>query len=196
MVQKDYRKWLSSTGLLSPTFLTEEKKRSCPTTGQGERKLTVTLIERWAYVLAVICYAPLPPRQLHINPAAGPPAQHGPAAQIQTVLSQPLPPLKGDNLKVQVVQVLYAPGGSSQPHSHPCPVIGYVLEGAVRMQVKGGEEKIYRAGESFYEAPNGVHLVSANASKSLPARFLATFVCDHQAPLTSPVSTSHEGRQP
>ena len=154
----------------------------------------MTLIERWAYVLAVICYAPLPPGSSTSTPPQAPPAQHGPAAQIQTVFSQQLPPLKADNLKVQVVQVRYAPGGSSQQHSHPCPVIVYVLEGAVRMQVKGGEEKIYRAGESFYEAPNGVHLVSANASKSLPARFLATFVCDHQASLSSPVSTGQEGQ--
>ena len=50
------------------------------------------------------------------------------------------------------------------PTRHPCPVIGYVLHGAVRMQVKGGPEALYQAGDSFYEAPNGIHLVSKNAS--------------------------------
>jgi quercetin dioxygenase-like cupin family protein len=30
--------------------------------------------------------------------------------------------------------------------------------------VKGEAEAIYKAGESFYEAPNGVHLVSADTT--------------------------------
>jgi quercetin dioxygenase-like cupin family protein len=38
--------------------------------------------------------------------------------------------------------------------------------------VKGQAEMIYKAGESFYEAPNGVHLVSANASSSEPPEFV------------------------
>jgi quercetin dioxygenase-like cupin family protein len=51
-----------------------------------------------------------------------------------------------------------------------------------------GPATIYRAGDSFYESPNGRHLVSANASQSESATFLATFVCDHPTPLTVPVS--------
>jgi quercetin dioxygenase-like cupin family protein len=50
--------------------------------------------------------------------------------------------------------------------------------------VKGEAEAIYKAGESFYEAPNGVHLVSANASAAEPAKLLATMICDHEAPLS------------
>ena len=30
--------------------------------------------------------------------------------------------------------------------------------------MKGEPETIYKAGESFYEAPKGIHLISANAS--------------------------------
>ncbi len=85
------------------------------------------------------------------------------------------------------VEVTYPPGGSSAPHSHPCPVIGYVLKGTVRMQVKGGALSTYTAGDSFYEAPNGVHLVSENASAKQPANFLAFFICDHAAPLSAKV---------
>ncbi|HYL99415.1 MAG TPA: cupin domain-containing protein [Blastocatellia bacterium] len=100
--------------------------------------------------------------------------------------SHALPKMDGDHLKVNIVEVTYGPGESSKPHSHPCPVIGYVIEGAVRIQVKGEPEMTYKAGESFYEAPNGVHAVSANASDKEPARFLAYFVCDHETPLTVP----------
>ncbi len=54
------------------------------------------------------------------------------------------------------------------------------------MQVKGEPEHVYKTGESFYEAPNGVHLVSANASEKEPARFVVSFICDHETPLTVP----------
>jgi quercetin dioxygenase-like cupin family protein len=54
----------------------------------------------------------------------------------------------------------------------------------LRTQVKGEAEAVYKAGESFYEAPNGVHLVSANASKARPAKFIAYFVCDQETPLS------------
>ena len=53
------------------------------------------------------------------------------------------------------------------------------------MQVKGEPEAIYRTGESFYEAPYGVHLVSANASDKEPAKLIAYFVCDHDTSLLS-----------
>jgi quercetin dioxygenase-like cupin family protein len=102
------------------------------------------------------------------------------------VFTQPLPALDGQRLEAKIVEVTYGPGESSQPHSHPCAVIGYVLEGAVRMQVKGEPEAIYKAVQSFYEAPNGVHAISANASKTERARFLAYFTCDHETPLTVP----------
>src|SRR5271170_7409792 len=98
-------------------------------------------------------------------------------ARTRIVFSQSLPQLDATHLKVTTVEVTYPPGGSSAPHSHPCPVIGYVLRGAVRMQVKGGPVSVYRPGDSFYEAPNGVHMVSANASRTEPAVFLAYFIC-------------------
>ena len=107
--------------------------------------------------------------------------------QARTVFSHALPQLDGSHLAVTTVEVTYPPGGSSKPHTHPCPVVGYVLRGAGRMQVKGGTESVYKTGDSFYEAPNGVHLVSANASLTEPATFLAYFVCDGTAPLSTPV---------
>jgi quercetin dioxygenase-like cupin family protein len=112
----------------------------------------------------------------------------GQTQRSQMKFSHALPKLDGAHLQVKVVEVRYEAGGSSAPHSHPCPVIGHVLEGAVRMQVKGEPEATYKAGESFYEAPNGVHLVSANASDKEPARFLAYFVCDRETPVTVPAS--------
>lgn len=104
--------------------------------------------------------------------------------QARIPFAHDLPRLDGSHLKVTVVEVRYDPGESSPPHSHPCPVIGYVIEGTLRTQVRGQPEAVYKAGESFYEAPNGVHLISANASDKKPAKFIAYFVCDHDAPLS------------
>jgi quercetin dioxygenase-like cupin family protein len=46
----------------------------------------------------------------------------------------------------------------------------------------------YQAGETFYEAPNRIHLISANASSSEPAKFVAYLICDHDAPLGEDVA--------
>lgn|SRR5271169_650547 len=102
----------------------------------------------------------------------------------RVVASHSLPKLDGDHLKVVLVEVNYGPGEASSPHSHPCAVIGYVAEGSLRTQVKGEPERTYSAGESFFEPPNGVHLVSANASSTKPAKLVAYLVCDRDAPLS------------
>jgi len=98
--------------------------------------------------------------------------------------SKELPPLEGAHLKATLVEVNYGPGEASSPHSHPCAVVGYVVEGSLRTQVKGEPQTTYRAGESFYEPPNGIHLVSANASFEKPAKFVAFLICDHDTPLS------------
>ena len=84
--------------------------------------------------------------------------QHADAPQAATdqpraPFSHALPHLDGDRLKATVVEVTYAPGESDPPHSHPCPVMVYVIEGSYRSQVKGQPEAIYHPGESFYEPP-------------------------------------------
>ena len=105
----------------------------------------------------------------------------------QIVISQALPALDGDHLKTVLAEVRYAPGEVSPPHKHPCPVLVYVVEGSIRTQVEGHPETIYKAGQSFYEPPNGIHQLSANASTTEPARFLAYFICDRDAPLSTDV---------
>lgn len=109
-------------------------------------------------------------------------------AQVRTALAHALPQLDGSHLKVTVVEVVYPPGGASKPHTHGCPVVGYIAQGAIRYQIKGEPETIFQAGDSFYEAANGVHQISANASQTEPAKLVAFFLCDHDAPLSTAVS--------
>jgi hypothetical protein len=42
----------------------------------------------------------------------------------------------------------------------------YVFQGSVVMQVRGGKQLTLEAGQTFYEAPDDVHIVGRNASKS------------------------------
>ena len=116
--------------------------------------------------------------------------------QAPAPFSHALEALDGSRLKVTVVEVRYGPGQSSRPHSHPCPVIGYVLEGSLRTQVRGEPEAVYASGQAFYEAANGAHIVSANASTEKPVRFLAYFTCDRDAPLVQPVPDSGRPSRP
>lgn len=139
---------------------------------------------KWMRFTAIVPCVAMALSGAQITPASSKPARD------KTILSRSLPRLDGSNLKVTVVEVTYGPGESSAPHSHPCPVIGYVLDGALRTKVKGETEAVYKIGESFYEAPNGIHAISANASPSKPARFLAFFICDHDTPLSIPTVDS------
>jgi len=111
------------------------------------------------------------------------------------VMSQALPVLEGDHLKAVLLEIRYGPGEASPPHSHPCAVIGYVVEGSLRTEIQGKPEMIYTAGQSFYEEPHAVHFVSANASATEPAKFLAYFICDRDTPLTVdvPARNSQQG---
>jgi len=110
----------------------------------------------------------------------------GPRPRTRVALSRTLTTPDGHQVEATVVEVTYEPGGSSPPHSHPCPVMVHVIEGAIRTRVKGEPEAVYRAGQAFHEAAGGLHEFSANASDRSPARFLAIFVCDRQRPLTVP----------
>ena len=117
--------------------------------------------------------------------AAVPVPQSPSEGRTRMVLSKALPKLDGEHLRATLVEVRYGPGEVSSPHRHPCAVMAYVVQGAVRIQVESGAETIYQAGESFYERPNDFHLVSANASSTEPAKFVAYFICDRDTPLST-----------
>ena len=86
-----------------------------------------------------------------------------------------------------MISVEYPPGGSDPVHRHDAHAFVYVLEGSIVMQVQGGEEVTLTPGQTFYESPKDVHVVSRNASKTNPAKFLVFFVKDKGAPVLVPV---------
>ncbi len=86
-----------------------------------------------------------------------------------------------------MLTVEYAPGEDSAIHRHNAHVFVYVLEGTVIMQVKGGKQLTLGPGQTFYESPEDIHVVSRNASKTKPAKFLVFFVKDKGTPSLVPV---------
>jgi quercetin dioxygenase-like cupin family protein len=105
-------------------------------------------------------------------------------ATVTPLMTKALPDLPGR--EALMITVEYGPGQSSTPHRHNAHTFVYVLEGSVEMQVKGGEPVTLSPGQTFYEGPDDVHLVSRNASATRPARFLVLFVKGKDAPVTVP----------
>src|SRR3954463_4933489 len=85
-----------------------------------------------------------------------------------------------------MILVEHAPGGSSAIHRHNAHAFGYVLEGSVVMQLKGGQQMTLTPGQSFYEGPDDVHVVDRNASGTNPAKFLVFLIKDEGAPALVP----------
>ena len=106
-------------------------------------------------------------------------------ADVVTVMSKDMTAFPGK--EVLMITVEYPPGGSDPVHRHDAHAFVYVLEGSVVMQVKGGKEVTLTPGESFYEAPEDVHVVGRNASTTRPAKFLVVLVKDKGAPVLVPV---------
>jgi quercetin dioxygenase-like cupin family protein len=75
------------------------------------------------------------------------------------------------------MEVIFKPDGSSPPHKHGgANVFALVIEGEILSGMNDGEAKVYKRGETWYEAPGCLHRVSDNNSKTQPARLIATFV--------------------
>src|SRR5690554_4712494 len=129
-----------------------------------------------AALAAAVAYGPT----AHAQPSSEPAETPSTSARVAPLLTMPLggiPRKEGS-----MVTVEYPPGGASPPHRHNANVFVYVLEGAVVMQVEGGEEMTLAEGETFHELPSDIHTVSRNASDTEPAKILVFLVKDEGAP--------------
>lgn len=119
-------------------------------------------------------------------------AQHpaGQQATVTPLMSKDVMELPGK--EVLMITVEYHPGGTDPIHRHNAQAFIYVLEGSIVMQVKGGKEVTLKPGETFYEAPDDVHLVGRNASSTKPAKFVVFFIKDKGAPVLVPVESAKQ----
>lgn len=105
-------------------------------------------------------------------------------ARTGVLLQKLLPDIPGK--EILMLELEYAPGAASPAHLHNAHTFVYVLKGALVMQVEGQNETIVQAGQTFYETPADVHVVSKNASDTEPARFLVYFLKEADAPASVP----------
>jgi quercetin dioxygenase-like cupin family protein len=106
-----------------------------------------------------------------------------PLDTVEPIASYALPNVPGK--RVTIVRVFYGPGGFTRAHRHAGSVTAYVTKGEIRSQLGGGPVETFKVGQSFFEPPGAMHLVSANASNSEPAELIAVFVADEGAQLTT-----------
>jgi quercetin dioxygenase-like cupin family protein len=116
--------------------------------------------------------------------AAG--AQPSRPADVRPLIDEELIGVPGKELLMLTVE--YLPGGASLPHRHDSQVFVYVLEGELTMQIAGSPAVTLRPGQTFYENPTDVHLISANASKTMPAKILVFIVKEKNAPVSTEVA--------
>ncbi len=121
------------------------------------------------------------------GPHAAASTSHGGAEQL---MRRDLIGMPAKEVVMSTIEV--PPGASSPPHRHDAQVFVYMLEGRMIMQVEGGPRVTIGPGQTFYESPTDIHTVSANASKTEPAKFLAILIKDKGKPATVLVAP-HQG---
>jgi quercetin dioxygenase-like cupin family protein len=73
--------------------------------------------------------------------------------------------LDGKEASATAVEVTYEPGQAGDPHRHPGPAFGYVLEGEYEWAIDEQPARVLKAGETFYEPSGCLHRVSRNPGK-------------------------------
>src|SRR5215831_8683601 len=86
----------------------------------------------------------------------------------ETLVREPLPP---DVEPVISVNGLTMPEQPVAEHSHPGPVIGYIVDGEIENQIDPDPPAIFKAGGVFYEPPRHLHKIMRTVSAA-PARLL------------------------
>jgi quercetin dioxygenase-like cupin family protein len=149
---------------------------------QATPEARLTTSSKPIFVLAVlIASALIPTNTLMAQKAVAPPMAH---ETITPLITKDLAGFPGEQALMYTVD--FPPGFSSPIHRHNAQVFVYVLEGSVVMQVRGQKEVTLEPGQSFYEDPNDIHIVSRNASSTKPAKFLVSLINKKGAPLVIP----------
>src|SRR5216117_4080243 len=129
-------------------------------------------------LVAIVLIASLP---------AGAAAQATPPRSVgKDLMTQDLAALAA---KQAVVRAYVSPPGTANPpHRHNAHVLLPLLEGQLIVQVKGGQPVTLKPGDTYYESPADIHVVSRNPSASVTAKALIFMVKDIGAPATTLVT--------
>jgi quercetin dioxygenase-like cupin family protein len=122
--------------------------------------------------LAVLCVPSL---------AQSPPIVQGAGPIKRTILSRQDVP--GTNMEVVFVQVEIAANSRIDRHTHPGPVMAYVLDGRSAVAFDGEAPVWFSAGDTFKVDAGRIH---AELTEQSPVRLLAVFTVPKGQPLATP----------
>src|SRR5262245_9663582 len=92
-------------------------------------------------------------------------AQHNEKNPAKTIAARDIvEKLDGKEAKVTFVEVTYEAGQAGQPHRHPGPAFGFVLEGEFEWAIDDQPAKVFKAGETFYEPTGCLHRVTKSTA--------------------------------
>jgi quercetin dioxygenase-like cupin family protein len=113
-------------------------------------------------------------------------AQDPPRAKVSQLFAEMMSEFPGKQVRSFVVE--FPPSGESVPHTHPGPILAYVLKGTWVMQMEGMPEMTLKEGQVAYEHANHKHLVSRNPSRTEPLHLLVFFISDPGAGVSIPLA--------
>ena len=113
-------------------------------------------------------------------------AAQAPRSVGKDLMVKELPDLAGKEALVR--SNIYPPGTSNPPHRHDAHVFLHILEGQLIVQLKGGQPVTLNPGDTYYEAPDDIHVVSRNPSDTVPVKALIFMVKRKGAPATTLVN--------
>ena len=99
----------------------------------------------------------------------------------ETILRRPLlaADLKNKTVtKVDVREIVFAPGQETGLHKHACPVFGYIAEGEAVLEVEGERPQRLPVGSAFYEPADKVIVRFDNASHCERMRFICYYLLE------------------
>ena len=110
--------------------------------------------------------------------------QQGQPAPSPYILKESMPDFpKGDRLEARVRPITIQPGMGDW-HTHPTPIVIYVVEGAFTVEIKDKGVTQFKAGEAVLEPPNTV-LRAGNPGQS-PTRVVVFQVASPEASFSQP----------
>jgi hypothetical protein len=118
--------------------------------------------------------------------AQAPPAPRAPAELARHALTGPL-----EGFEVVLIELNNPPAAPAgqrppNPHRHPGPVLGYILEGQMRFAINHEPEKALPVGATFFEPTGALHTGGGSASTQARARALVFMIVPKGAPLVVP----------
>jgi quercetin dioxygenase-like cupin family protein len=91
-----------------------------------------------------------------------------------TVTGEPIQYPSGASPRVSAVEITVQPGQQTGWHTHPVPLIAYILEGELTVDYGAKGKRTYRKGEAFVEAMNEAH--NGHNAGPEPVRLLAVIL--------------------